>query len=337
MMSVKFLLPFLILVSGCVPRLSSEIQNTHTFTDYEILNLPQTNLPLGARWLNDNSSDGYGLSKDFLREQDSIQFYELSKKNQIEVVASFQRWLGLSSNFNKNSKITFSNLTIVTIQRLADVPFEPEQSYVYSALKAKEITIETDIENLTELTAASHAARVQADAVVSNNGRAKLILRGQDLFFGYKLIHFLKPVVREKVVKVDREKNIKIENYEFNFDARELTNCMCDGQKILTPISQNRKQYCYSTTPIEVVVSNLNVGSISEGGRVDKFNYYLDHITPKSKILNRRSIKNNLVVDRFIIDASIASNTCLFIQGSVFSKDSKITLQNVRYPFKIGS
>ena len=226
------------LLLGCQNQRRASVGSIYpvdVFSGFTFLDIPVSDIRIGAIYVRGIGANGNGLSSKDLMTQRSFSRskVESSKSTQAKVNGTLFKLIGLDAELYKSGQldIEYSDVELISIRDILSLNIKTNTRYIYQALKVKSLAVTTDKTLTSEITANIDKALNGASLIVEPLGiKDKVMIDGVDVFIAYKLISFSDPEfeVRTKEIKNYTQLGwaAVFDNYTVKFIFDKLLDCV---------------------------------------------------------------------------------------------------------------
>ncbi|WP_420137478.1 hypothetical protein [Sphingomonas sp.] len=204
-------------------------------TDYTLLTVPRSTLPIGARWIPNVGPSGSGATNNvtIARGSDSTRIDATTRRN---LSLSLANLLGLGASSLDHTDVELSGVEIYRVDDLTKLNIRPGEQVLYEGIKAKSIKLRLNQVAADQVSANAAVHKIPVSLGGSSGSERAVTIDGSDLFIAYKVVEIGAPKMAEAKVYHQGEPVIVAGAYRFQF-------CRClpdDGVRvtvanILTP------------------------------------------------------------------------------------------------------
>lgn len=337
MINVKHISWLFLSLIGC----SSSMPNngsveTVEYEGFQSLSVPRAEIPIGARWEQGIGPVGHGAHPHELRASPSLSTLTSNSTLDANVRVSIASWLGLSTSQQQTTKLSLSDVEIVSVPDLFVLGIQPGNHVLFEAIRVGRITLSRETGVITDIESSVLERLQNSQFNISAKDSNALTLDGDNLYVAYRVVTLNEPNVERSRKRFTSIKRTEIANYSVSFNINRITNCACGTTPESNPSGHDRGPHCLEHEPLQVAVENLYSGMPGSGGERRMFDYYLRANQP-SVVIGSRTRSGYIEVDRLTIDAKMSNMlwaVCRVLEGYEFDSSSQMELATIQYRYR---
>lgn len=230
----KIILLFIFISCQTPKRIISQSRQD-LFSGYTFLDLPLSNLRIGATYIDGISANGEGLSKEdlFIQKSYSLSRINSDQSTTAKVNASLFNLLGLDAQYTKSDQVTlvYSGIEVVSVKDLFSLNIRTGTKYITQGLRVSNLSILADRRLTSQIKA--NLKQNNEDILIDiqpKKAKDQITLNGSDIFIAYKLLTFDKPILEKSNIQIEptspNEFGAVLNNYKFKFEFDSLLSCV---------------------------------------------------------------------------------------------------------------
>jgi len=191
---------------------------------FEVLDLPRSSIPIGARWRHGVGPDGPGAPRSELERIESAANLSSNRELAQGVEFAVTSYLGIEVEARMAVSVEFSGLTIERLASLNNA-LSAGSAVLYEGLKAARIKVSYDAGFDASIQANAAARGIPVIASSDTATRRSLTLDGKDLFLAYRVVKMGEGRVRRW--RKSLVFNATVKKYDVRLDTQKIESCMC--------------------------------------------------------------------------------------------------------------
>lgn len=182
-----FALLAMAILGSCATNPSEGVQSALPVGFYA-LSLPQSDIPIGAKWRPGIGPDGNGAPPSNLLTATAPTALNSTQTRQAGIQLGLAKFLGLSGDAADSTSVELSNLQVVRVRSLESTELSSGEAILYEGLKAGSIKVNYKANAAGEIEAAVEAQGLPITGRTAGGDTKTLTLDGSDLFIAYKVV-----------------------------------------------------------------------------------------------------------------------------------------------------
>ena len=267
---------------------SAQAPTAELFKGFVSMNVPQSTLPIGARWIPSVGPTGPAADAGNVTRSESVSSAILTTSTKKSMTFSLATFLGLSGNAQASMQAQFGGLAIDRVANLTAIKgVNSGDQLLFSGLRAGTISILIDKGSAADFQAAAEAKGLNVTLGVSSGNDTHFEIKGSNLYFAYQVLGLGAPKVRQVTLSHDGNEATVDATYRFRFcscapgsplviEVQNLKSVGLDGQYVTRKINHNPATQYLNEYSLDPHYSGANITA----GRV-KFKYLArQHCSP---------------------------------------------------------
>ena len=203
---------------------------SNAFEDFEALEQPRADLPVGALWVQGFGPYGPGAALENIETVRSLSGFALNREMQLRLTLGIASLLKLDPGYRSRVSARFSELSIVRVKDASKLEGPAGEPRVYEALKAGTITITTDSDLSADLDGSISSAGVPILGRGDNGRVRSFTIDGKDMFIAFRVVTSKQVRSQPDVARlrpIGQSLGAVIHGHEIHLDAAGLNQCLC--------------------------------------------------------------------------------------------------------------
>jgi hypothetical protein len=177
---------------------------SEVYEGYVALEMPRTEVPVGALWVQDYGPSGEGAAGDNLVTERSLSQITINADLHFGLTAGILNLFGLDPSYRNKVSARFGDLSIVRVRDMTKLFGPASEPRIYEAIRAGSVTISTDNEVGLDLETRALGRNLPVVGRSDNGRRRSFSIDGKDMFIAFRVAS--QEVVKSAVEKVRFER-----------------------------------------------------------------------------------------------------------------------------------
>lgn len=166
------------------------------FDKFQILNVPRSDISIGAEWIDDIGVSNSSLNSSDIIEIPSIAEYNLNSETDFNVGVKLNilALFGLSGTYQSstNYDLKIKNASTVRVANMDKLKYSVGRTFVWEGIKVKSISLNVSKRKADSISASFKKINKQIEILPNQdlNAGESFLINGLDLFVAYRLVKF---------------------------------------------------------------------------------------------------------------------------------------------------
>jgi hypothetical protein len=178
------------LLAGAAPALAMPEfvpKPAEVYEGYVALEMPRTELPIGALWVQDYGPSGESAAADNLVAERSLSQVTINRELQLGLTAGILNFFGLDPSYRNRLSARFGDLSIVRVKDMSKLSGPASEHRIYEGIRAGTITITTDNDVGLKLETRALGQTLPVVGRSDNGSRRNFSIDGRDMFIAFRV------------------------------------------------------------------------------------------------------------------------------------------------------
>jgi hypothetical protein len=160
---------------------------SEVYEGYVALEMPRTEVPVGALWIQGYGPSGDGAAADNLVTERSLSQVTINSDLQLGLTAGILNLFGLDPSYRNKLSARFGDLSIVRVKDMSKLSGPTGEPRIYEAVRAGTVTITTDNELGLDLDTRAAGRNLPVVGRSDNGRRRSFSMDGKDMFIAFRV------------------------------------------------------------------------------------------------------------------------------------------------------
>jgi hypothetical protein len=160
---------------------------SEVYQGYVALEMPRTELPVGALWVQNYGPSGDGAAADNLVTERSLSQITINSDLQLGLTAGILNLFGLDPSYRNKLSARFGDLSIVRVKDMAKLSGPASEPRIYEAVRAGSVTITTDNDIGLDIDTRAAGRNLPVVGRSDNGRRRSFSMDGKDMFIAFRV------------------------------------------------------------------------------------------------------------------------------------------------------
>jgi hypothetical protein len=160
---------------------------SEVYEGYVALEMPRTDVPVGALWVQDYGPSGEGAAADNLVTERSLSQVTINSELHLGLTAGILNLFGLDPSYRNKLSARFGDLSIVRVKDMSKLSGPSSEPRIYEAVRAGTVTITTDNDIGLDLDTRVAGKNLPIVGRSDNGRRRSFSIDGKDMFIAFRV------------------------------------------------------------------------------------------------------------------------------------------------------